>query len=110
MADEILILTVDDHPETLDKIGERFAKIEPGTTLTVRMPLILGLMFLEDQGATVPPPGTVGTRLRKSSRLATRTPGVSGPPTNLWGDRKIASFRSRSSSGSSPDGFIAMLT
>ncbi len=46
MADQTLTLTVDDHPETLDKIGARFAAIEPGTTLIVRMPLDLGLMFL----------------------------------------------------------------
>lgn len=57
MADETLTLTVDDHPETLDKIGARFAAIEPGTTLIVRMPLDLGLMFLEDPDASVPPPG-----------------------------------------------------
>ena len=36
--------------------------------------------------------GHVGTRLRNSSRRATSTPGVPGPPMNLWGERKIASL------------------
>ena len=45
--------------------------------------------------ATVPPPGTVGTRLRIRSRRTTRTPGVCGPPTNLCGDRNTASLWSR---------------
>ena len=35
---------------------------------------------------------TSGTRLRNSSRRATSTPGVPGPPMNLCGERKIASL------------------
>ena len=42
--------------------------------------------------ATTPPPGTVGTRLVNSSRRATSTPGVCGPPRNLCGDRNTASL------------------
>ena len=33
-----------------------------------------------------------GTRFVNSSRRATRTPGVPGPPMNLWGEMKIASL------------------
>jgi hypothetical protein len=42
--------------------------------------------------ATVPPPGACGTRFANSSRRATRTPGVPGPPMNLWGLTTIASL------------------
>ena len=48
----------------------------------------------------MPPPGTVGTRLRNSSRRATRTPGVPGPPMNLWGQMKTASRYARGSASS----------
>ena len=40
----------------------------------------------------VPPPGTVGAGRRSSARLATRTPGVPGPPANLCGERNTASL------------------
>ena len=41
----------------------------------------------------MPPPGTAGTRFWKRRLLATSTPGVPGPPTNLCGERKTASFQ-----------------
>ena len=54
------------------------------------------------------PPGTVGTRLVSSFRLTTSTPGVPGPPMNLWGEMNTASLYD---SGSPPSsGFISMRT
>ena len=49
----------------------------------------------------MPPPGWLGTRFRNSSRRATSTPGVPGPPMNLWGLMNTASlYASGSSAGS----------
>jgi hypothetical protein len=39
-----------------------------------------------------PASGTVGTRLRASSRRTTSTQGVCGPPMNLWGEKNKASL------------------
>ncbi len=50
---------------------------------------------------TVPPPGTLGTRLVNSSRSATRTPGVPGPPMNLWGLMNTPSLYASGSCGGS---------
>ena len=41
---------------------------------------------------TEPPPPPLGTGFLKRDFLATRMPGVSTPPTNLCGDKKIASL------------------
>lgn len=54
MADETLTLTEADEEWMLDKIGARFAGIEPGATLRVRMPIDLGLTFLDDELAAAP--------------------------------------------------------
>lgn len=54
VAEEILTLTEIDEEGVFDKIGARFDKVEPGTTLRVRMPLELGVTFLEEMGSTDP--------------------------------------------------------
>ena len=56
----------------------------------------------------VPPPGTEGTRLRSSERSATRTPGVPGPPMNLWGEMKTASLYASCPSGMSGAAFMSI--
>ena len=54
VAEEILTLTEVDEEGVFDKIGARFDLVEPGTTLRVRMPLELGVTFLEEMGSTDP--------------------------------------------------------
>ena len=56
----------------------------------------------------VPPPGTEGTRLRTSQRLATRTPGVPGPPMNLCGETKTASLYASGPFGMSGAAFMSI--
>ena len=56
----------------------------------------------------VPPPGTVGTRLRNSDRFAISTPGVPGPPTNLCGETNTASFHASRSPFASGGGFMSI--
>jgi hypothetical protein len=45
--------------------------------------------------ATVPPAGIAGTLLCSSAFRTMRTPGVLGPPTNLWPEKKMASCNTR---------------
>lgn len=54
VAEEILTLTEIDEEGVFDKIGARFDKVKPGTTLRVRMPLEIGVTFLEEMGSTDP--------------------------------------------------------
>ena len=56
----------------------------------------------------VPPPGTVGVRFANSARLATSTPGVPGPPTNLCVETKTASLYASCPSSRSGDGFMSI--